>query len=65
MPEMSGLEATRHIRAALPATLPIIAVTGHSRDTEREACLAAGMNDFITKPFKGFTVLDVLVKHLA
>lgn len=64
MPEMSGVEAAREIRARGITTLPIIAATGHSREDERQACLQAGMNDFITKPFKGMAVLDVLVKHL-
>jgi CheY-like chemotaxis protein len=63
MPEMGGLEAARQIRARGLA-LPVIAVTGHSSETERQRCLEAGMNDFVTKPFKGMSVLDVLVKHL-
>jgi CheY-like chemotaxis protein len=63
MPGMGGLEAARQIRAR-GITLPIIAVTGHSSESERQPCLDAGMNDFVTKPFKGMAVLDVLVKHL-
>jgi len=51
MPEMDGLEATRQIRAnARWSALPIIAMTAHALDEERQRCLAAGMNDFITKP---------------
>ncbi|UCV11701.1 PAS domain S-box protein [Dechloromonas denitrificans] len=51
MPEMDGLEATRRIRASgrCPG-LPIIAMTAHAMDEERQRCMAAGMNDFITKP---------------
>ena len=51
MPEMDGLEATRRLRASkrLP-DLPIIAMTAHALDSERQRCLAAGMNDFLTKP---------------
>ena len=52
MPVMDGFEATRQIRRnSLNQTTPIIALTGLSSDNERQNCLAAGMNDFISKPF--------------
>jgi two-component system, sensor histidine kinase and response regulator len=53
MPEMDGLEATRVIRTlADPAgSVPIIALTGSSGDCYVGACLEAGMNDFLSKPF--------------
>ncbi len=51
MPVMSGFDATRAIRARRDSqTLPIIALTAAALDTERAQALAAGMNDFITKP---------------
>jgi two-component system sensor histidine kinase/response regulator len=55
MPEMDGLEATRAIRE-LPGgrDLPIVALTAHALKTERDRCLAQGMNAYVTKPFKAY-----------
>jgi signal transduction histidine kinase/ligand-binding sensor domain-containing protein/CheY-like chemotaxis protein len=58
MPEMDGLEATQFIRL-LPQSQPIIiAMTANAMQGDREICLQAGMNDYISKPIK----LDDLVK---
>lgn len=51
MPEIDGLEATRQIRNLGPySELPIVALTAHVDEAEREACLKVGMNDHLTKP---------------
>jgi hypothetical protein len=51
MPEMDGLEAARRIRGGqVRADIPIIALTANALDDERQRAIAAGMNDFLTKP---------------
>jgi PAS domain S-box-containing protein len=65
MPEMDGLEATRHIRekSALTGYPQIIALTADVLKGEREICLTAGMDDYITKPIK-IEMLKVILERL-
>ena len=52
MPEVDGLEATRRIRAmpAGRASIPIVAITANAMKGDDQLCLAAGMDDYISKP---------------
>jgi len=63
MPEMDGLEASRRITARLPAaTRPrIVAMTANAMQGDREMCMAAGMDDYVTKPIR----VDALVAALS
>jgi two-component system sensor histidine kinase/response regulator len=61
MPEMDGLEATARIRQQWPADrLPIIAMTAHAYEAERQRCFDVGMNDHIAKPIDPILLIRTL-----
>lgn len=63
MPEMDGLDATREIRKLMSAIQPhIIAMTANAMEGDRELCIAAGMNDYISKPIRVNELLEALMK---
>ncbi len=68
MPVMDGLEATRLIRSGRSGVrnpeIPIIAMTGHAMQEDKDRCLAAGMNDYLTKPVQLDVFTAVLEKWL-
>ncbi|MGJ4930957.1 ATP-binding protein [Bradyrhizobium sp. HKCCYLS2038] len=65
MPEMDGITASRNIRALDgPArNVPIIALTANALVGQREICLAAGMNDFVTKPIRPEALQAAIAQH--
>ena len=65
MPVMDGLTATRLLRAqAQFATLPVIAMTANAMESDRQACLQAGMNDHIPKPIEPDQLFAALLQWL-
>jgi CheY-like chemotaxis protein len=68
MPEMDGLEATRRFRALEAGSgrrLPIIAMTAHASTSDRDRCLQAGMDGFVTKPVQRESLGRLVAAQLA
>ncbi|OYT90152.1 MAG: hypothetical protein CFE43_19760 [Burkholderiales bacterium PBB3] len=64
MPDMDGFEATRQILADTAGqAVPIIAMTANAMDSDRQACLAAGMVDHVSKPIDVEHLIATLLKH--
>jgi CheY-like chemotaxis protein len=68
MPGMDGLEATRSIRAAEHGTrarVPIVALTAHAMQGDRQRCLAADMDGYVSKPIQPVELFEVIDKVIA
>jgi CheY-like chemotaxis protein len=66
MPEMDGLAATRAIRRQghINAQTPIVAVTANAFDSHSAECLAAGMDDFLAKPYRKSDLFATILRNV-
>lgn len=65
MPEMDGFEATRKIREQCGRSIPIIGLTASALIDDRQNCLAAGMDDYLTKPYRAEQLIQIVQKWAA
>ena len=65
MPGMDGIAATRLIRKKYGDAIPVIAMTAHVLDTEKERCFQAGMNAYLTKPVNEEDLISTLQNYLS
>ena len=64
MPVMDGIEATMIIRKEISAFVPVIALTANAVRRDKEKCLQAGMNDFLSKPFEEKELIETILKWI-
>jgi CheY-like chemotaxis protein len=68
MPVLDGLSATRMLRereaSAGAPRVPVIAMTANAMESDRDACMQAGMDDYLAKPFKGADLYATLARWL-
>ena len=68
MPEMDGFEATRFIRSGtagvINSDVPVIALTAHAMEGDRELCLDSGMNDYLSKPFRINEIEEMITRWI-
>jgi len=64
MPEMDGAHATRNIRESGYENVPVVAMTARVTPGDREKCLQAGMNDYLTKPISRESVFKMIEKYV-
>jgi CheY-like chemotaxis protein len=65
MPVLDGYAATKEIRKLEQSSgkhIPVIAMTAHNSDEDRQRCADVGMDDYITKPFKVDTLKEIIAK---
>lgn len=65
LPEMNGIEITKKFRVfekeqGIKNRVPIIALTANTYDNDRDKCIAAGMNEYLAKPFTAQELIDVI-----